>query len=65
MAEMKTYMYRGPVLSYDKIIRYQWEAETTAASPKKARSNLAYRFKKMNGLEPTAKIMLTGTLMEI
>lgn len=65
MAEMKTYVYKGAVMEYDRVIDQYWEAETTAISPKKAKSNLAYRFKKMNGLVPSAKIALPGKIFEI
>lgn len=56
----KSYHYNGPVMSFDKCIQTKWEGYTLAESEKKARSNLAYHFKRANGLLPTAKITLPG-----
>lgn len=43
---MAVYRYDGPVMEFDKCISNRWQGETTASSEKKARSNLAYQFKK-------------------
>lgn len=61
---MKTYIYKGAVLEFDRVIQQYWEAETTASSPTKAKSNLSYRYKKMNGLATNTKIILPGKLIE-
>lgn len=64
MSSKKTYVYKGAVMMFDRIINQYWEAETTATSEKKAKSNLAFRYKKMNGLEPTVKITLPGNVYD-
>lgn len=56
------YNYRGPVLKYDELIDHWWEAETTAESAKKARSNLIYRYKKEHDMASNIKISLPGKL---
>lgn len=61
---MKQYSYKGPVLEFEKIVTNNWEASTWAASPSKARSNLAFRFKKEHGKSCSAKITLPGKLVE-
>ena len=59
---MKVYSYRGPVMVFDKCVEHYWTGETTASSEKKARSNLAYQYKKEMGLIPQAKVSITGKL---
>lgn len=59
---MKVYSYRGPVMVFDKCVEYYWTGETTASSEKKARSNLAYQYKKEMGLIPQTKVSITGKL---
>jgi hypothetical protein len=52
------YSYSGPVLYFDKCVCTKWNGTTFASSEKKARSNLAYRFKKENNMMPNARIIL-------
>ena len=60
---MALYSYKGPVLEFDKIVTNRWSAQTYATSEAKARSNLAYQFKKINGKVPRTKITLPGKLV--
>lgn len=62
---MQEYRYEGPVMSFERCVTNNWKATTIAASVGKARSNLAYRFKKENGLIPSAKITLPGKIMAV
>lgn len=62
---MATYAYNGPVEMYGKCICDVYKAETTAPSSSKARSNLVYRFKKENGMEPRVKISLPGKIVNL
>ncbi len=59
---MNRYRYSGPVTEFNRCIALNWKAETVASSEKKARSNLAYRFKKENNRTPSSNIRLTGKL---
>ena len=54
---MAKYEYNGAVMLFDKCIAYIKNAET------KARSNIAYRWKKENGYGPNQKITLPGRLI--
>lgn len=56
------YVYDGPVVEFGKCICYRWKASTYAPSENKARSNLAYRYKKENNKISSAKIVLPGKL---
>ena len=47
---------------FDKCVEHYWTEETTAASEKKPRSNLAYQYKKEMGLIPQTKVSITGKL---
>lgn len=60
---MAKYEYSGPVMLFDKCIAYIKSAETTAPSEAKARSNIAYRWKKENGYGPQTKITLQGHMV--
>ncbi|MBQ1189573.1 MAG: hypothetical protein IIX57_04070 [Lachnospiraceae bacterium] len=60
---MALYSYNGPVLEFDRIITNNWQAQTYATSEAKARANLAYQFKKVNGKEPRTKITLPGKIV--
>lgn len=65
MKENHIYNYHGPVMSFDKIIANNWYGGTVAISESQARNNLAYQFKKMHGLEPSAKISLPGEIVMV
>ena len=57
---MAKYIYKGPVMEFGRCVADHWEGETVAPSVGKARSNLAYQFKKFNNRSPSAKIALPG-----
>lgn len=59
------YFYEGPVLEFDKVVCENWVSKTYAPSDKKARSNLAYQFKKLYNRAPNAKITLPGKLQRV
>ena len=56
------YSYDGPVTMYNSCVNNRWKGETMAPSEKKARSNLAYQFKKQSGLTGSAKVTLPGKI---
>ena len=60
---MALYSYSGPVLEFDRVVTNNWQAQTTATSEAKARANLAYQFKKINGKVPRTKITLPGKIV--
>jgi hypothetical protein len=60
---MALYSYDGPVLEFDRIIVNHWHAQTYASSEAKARTNLAYQFKKNTGRVPRTKITLPGKII--
>ena len=60
---MALYSYNGPVLEFDRVVTNNWQAQTYATSEAKARSNLAYQFKKVNGKVPKTKITLPGKIV--
>lgn len=60
---MTLYVYDGPVLEFDRIIANRWQAQTYAATEARARSNLAYQFKKETGRVPRSKITLPGKIV--
>ena len=57
---MNRYSYQGPVMEFSRCVNDNWKAETMAPSAAKAKSNLAYRWKKENNRIPSAKITLPG-----
>lgn len=66
MAEYHKYAYKGPVAIFDTLVAENWEGETMATSESKARSNLAFQFKKECCRLPGTKVTLLGkiTLVE-
>ena len=62
---MKTYTYTGPVYLFDRIASELWHGETTAPSLRKAKSNLAYQYKKAYGLENHVPVKIAGQVMEV
>jgi hypothetical protein len=63
--EVKRYSYKGPVCEFGRVIASMWTAETSATSARKAKSNLAYRFKRDNNKIPTTKIELPGKVVVV
>lgn len=57
-----TYIYDGPVLEFDRLVANHWKGETVATSERKARSNLAYQFKKKNNRIVSVKVTLPGKI---
>lgn len=63
--EYHKYVYNGPVLEFDRVVANQWNGETMAPSKVKAKSNLAYQFKKQHNRVPGSKITLPGDIKEV
>lgn len=61
--ERKRYIYDGPVTEHGRVINNNWYGETVATSDKKARSNLAYQFKKEFGKTAKTKIEIPGKII--
>lgn len=56
------YSYEGPVEVFGKCVAQHWSGTTYAPSEKKARSNLAYQYKKENNKTPGAQVKLPGKI---
>lgn len=65
MQEYHRYEYDGPVMEFDRIIDEHWKGETMAPTEKKAKSNLAYQFKKTHNRIAGVKITLPGKVKEV
>lgn len=59
---MALYSYNGPVMEFDRCIADRWKGQTYATSEAKARSNLAFQFKRDNGRVPRTNITLPGKI---
>lgn len=62
---MHKYMYDGPVMIFDTCVNNHWKAETMAVSEKKAKSNLAYQYKKRTNITLDTKVTLPGKIKMI
>lgn len=60
---MALYSYDGPVLEFDRIVANHWKGQTYAVSEAKARTNLAFQFKRDTGRVPRSKITLPGKIV--
>lgn len=56
------FSYDGPVKEFDMIVSSRWQGETYAPTEKKARNNLAFRFKKQFNKTADCKITLPGKI---
>lgn len=61
----KGYAYKGPVMSYGKLLMNNYVAKTMAPTPGKAKSNIIYNYKIGHNMLPGAKIELPGKIVEI
>lgn len=59
---MKIYSHDGPVLEFNRIVASHWKASTCAKTEKKARCNLAYKFKMETGRTARSSITIPGKL---
>ena len=59
---MNKYIYDGPVSEANHLIVNNWHGETWANSESKAKTNLAYQFKKASNRPSMAKITLHGKI---
>lgn len=57
---MDYYSYTGPVEMFGKVVEPQWKGVTYAATPAKAKSNLAYQWKKAHGRTASSRVELPG-----
>ena len=62
---MNRYRYVGPGMEFDRCLQDKFVGETIAESPNKAKSNIAYNWKKRNNRVPGSKITLPGKLLVI
>lgn len=60
---MNLYSYEGPVLEFDKIISNHWSGQTYAVNEARARTNLAYQFKRLTGRVARTRITLPGKIV--
>lgn len=61
---MFKFSYCGPIEKFGRCIENNWRGETMAPTDKKARSNLAFQYKKQAGLQPGARITLPGKIVK-
>ena len=59
---MHKYVYEGPVMVFGICVMNYWKGETSAVSEAKARSNLAYQWKKQNKRVAGSNITLPGKI---
>lgn len=59
---MNTYSYDGPVMEFGICVADRWKGRTTASSERKARSNLAYQYKKKNRRLAATNVSLPGKI---
>lgn len=62
---MQKFIYKGPVLEFDRCIIRCWEGVTYAVSPEKARCNLAFQFKRDYNRTANSQISLPGELIAV
>ena len=61
---MARYVYEGPVMVFGKFVG-NWRGETIADNEAKAKSNLAYQFRKQNNRANNTIVEFTNKLKVI
>ncbi len=56
----RLYEYQGAVLIFDRVAAHNYHAQTMAASAAKARSNIAYQFRKSANIADHIPVKLLG-----
>ena len=62
MKEYHEFLYDGPVMEFNLCVYNHWKGRTMAPTEAKAKSNLAYQYKKEHNKTPATKISLPGKL---
>lgn len=62
---MYRYVFDGQVSESGHLITNHWHGETWANSEEKARTNLAYQFKRSSNRPAVAKITLHGNVKRV
>lgn len=57
------YSYKGRVKIFGNTVNSGWTAQTYAVSAEKAKSNLAYQYKKTHNLVAATKVELPDELL--
>lgn len=65
MSEKKLYIYEGPVMQFNNVIKDFWKRGTQASSESRALANLQFSYKKKNKLLPGSKIELDKRYLRI
>lgn len=60
---MPMYSYDGPVMKFNICVDNHWKGQTAAPSEAKAKSNLAFQYKKQNNMTPNTRVTLPGKLV--
>lgn len=59
------YIYDGAVMRFNKVVADKFRCVTRAKSEKQAASNIVYRYKRENGLQPNAVVSLAGKVRTV
>ena len=65
MGEYHKYIYDGPVMEFNTCVADHWRGETVATSESKAKSNLAYQYKKQNNRIAGTRVTLPGKIVMV
>ena len=58
--ERRLYRYEGAVLIFDRVVAHNYHAQTLASSAAKARSNIAYQYRRKANIADHIPVKLTG-----
>ena len=58
--ERRLYRYEGAVLIFDRVVAHNYHAQTLASSVAKARSNIAYQYRRKANIADHIPVKLTG-----
>lgn len=58
----KLYEFVGDIFEFDELVERNWKAQTYAVNPKKALSNLTFRWKRDNNRSRNSRVELCGDI---
>lgn len=58
----KCYEFVGDIFEFDELVERNWKAQTYAINPKKALSNLTFRWKHDNNRSKSSRVELIGDI---
>ena len=61
-AKRYVFEYKGAVMHFDQVMKFNWNGKTIATSDKQAKNNLKHQYRMKHGLQENSQISLPGKM---